>query len=28
VQLDVLRGGRAVVCEVAFEHPAVGAVLG
>ena len=28
VQLDVLRGGRAVVCEVAFEHPTVGAVLG
>jgi serine protease Do len=28
VQFDVLRGGRAVVCEVAFEHPAVGAVLG
>ena len=28
VQLDVLRGGRAAVCEVAFEHPAVGAVLG
>jgi serine protease Do len=28
VHLDVLRGGRAVVCEVAFEHPAVGAVLG
>jgi serine protease Do len=28
VQLDVSRGGRAVVCEIAFEHPVVGAVLG
>jgi len=27
-QLDVLRGGRAMVCEVDFEHPAVGAVVG
>jgi serine protease Do len=26
--LDVLRGGRAVVSEVDFEHPAVEAVLG
>jgi len=27
-QLDVLRGGRAVTCEVQFELPAVGAALG
>jgi len=27
-QLDVLRGGRAMVCEVDFEHPPVGAVVG
>ncbi|MBZ5592333.1 MAG: trypsin-like peptidase domain-containing protein [Acidobacteriia bacterium] len=28
VPLDVLRGGRAVTCEVYFEHPAVGAAVG
>jgi len=27
-QLDVLRGGRAIVCTVEFEHPSVGAVVG
>ena len=27
-QLDVLRGGRTMVCEVDFAHPAVGAVVG
>jgi serine protease Do len=27
-QLDVLRGGRAIVREVEFEHPAVGSVVG
>jgi serine protease Do len=28
VELDLLRGGRAVTCEVRFELPAVGAALG
>jgi hypothetical protein len=27
-QLDMLRGGRAIVCTVEFEHPSVESVVG